>query len=181
MFLFSFDVYLNKNFLSILCFFFTFVRFCLIKKNTLYFSRSLKIVSSFLACYIDIMLFLISLSFLFIWLFFYFNNFKYDCGYFCYYMIIFCFSLSMRNLRKVSPLVLNRKITEDVYTKIETAVHIIAKRYWLVIYFSYFVLHICSICATHLGFFVSLIYLYLKFLVKIKLIFCEKSFVLKIY
>ncbi|CAG2258170.1 unnamed protein product [Mytilus edulis] len=41
----------------------------------------------------------------------------------------------MRNLRKVSPLVLNRKITEDVYTKIETAVHIIAKRYWLITIF----------------------------------------------
>ncbi|XP_063399651.1 transient receptor potential cation channel subfamily M member 8-like [Mytilus trossulus] len=41
----------------------------------------------------------------------------------------------IRNLRKVSPVVLNRKITEEVYTKMETAVHIIAKRYWLITIF----------------------------------------------
>ncbi|XP_052064759.1 transient receptor potential cation channel subfamily M member 1-like isoform X2 [Mytilus californianus] len=41
----------------------------------------------------------------------------------------------IRNLRKVSPVVLNRKITEDIYTRMETAVNIIAKRYWLITIF----------------------------------------------
>ncbi|CAC5420148.1 unnamed protein product [Mytilus coruscus] len=41
----------------------------------------------------------------------------------------------IRNLRKVSPVVLNRKITEDIYTRMETAVNIIAKRYWMITIF----------------------------------------------
>ncbi|CAC5388668.1 unnamed protein product [Mytilus coruscus] len=39
----------------------------------------------------------------------------------------------IRNLRKVSPVALNRKITEEIYMKMKVAVNIIAKRYWLTI------------------------------------------------